>query len=581
MWIERPPHQPRSPGALLGCLLSSVALLGLPGVGHSQPFSETIDVRVVNVDVYVTDRKGQPVEDLTAEDFVLVVDGAPTSISHFYSLGGERSEPLTGVSTAPGPTDVERDGETGAPETAADPIHAIVYVDSYALAPPDRERILDDLELFATTQAAGGVLFQVVSHDPGLKVLTSFTESIDEVRDALARTTETPARGFNTLQAHRRALEDIASLKQVDEDTCRPRGVCDCVWTQMLALRDLYAAEVSGRQDRSRDGLAEIVRSLAGLEGRKALFYVSSGLEQYPGVDMVQYMSEVCPKYDRSFQQTLWRWDDTTALDELAAEANANRVTFYTLDAGGLRSSGTADAGDAEYRFRPSLRVSEIRRRNLESSLYILADRTGGRAVFNANAPADALNALSQDFTHYYSLGFEPQGPADGKKHRLRVELAAKHRGATLRFRQSFRDKPAEEQQIERTLTALHWEHESNPLGAQVAIGTLRETGKRRYEVPLEIRLPESALTRIGPSEPAQIRLTLAAHDLARGTTDLREKRVELPAPSEGQEVHLLSIEIDLVEGDYRFAAGIRDETGDVASYLGLSSQVPVATATP
>ncbi len=384
-----------------------------------------------------------------------------------------------------------------------------------------------------------------------------------------------PARGFNTLQAHRRALEDIAALKRVDEDTCAPPGDCDCVWYQMLTLRDLYAAEVSGRQDRSRDGLAEMVRSLAGLDGRKALFYVSSGLEQYPGVDLVQYMSDVCPKYENEFQQTIWRWDDTSALSELATEANANRVTFYTLDAGGLRPSGAADAGDEEYRFRPSLRVSEIRHRNLESSLFILADRTGGRAVFNANAPAEALNALSQDFTNYYSLGFEPQEPADGKKHRIQVELAGKHRGATLRFRQSFRDKPAGEQQIERTLTALYWERETNPLGAEVAVGALRETGRRHYEVPVEIRLPERSLTRLAPTEPAHIHLTLAAHDLAHGSTDLREKRVELPAPAEGQEVHLLSIEIGLAEGSYRFAAGIRDETGDVASYLGLSSEVP------
>ena len=38
-------------------------------------FGERIDVRVVNVDVYVTDRRGERIRDLTREDFELRVNG--------------------------------------------------------------------------------------------------------------------------------------------------------------------------------------------------------------------------------------------------------------------------------------------------------------------------------------------------------------------------------------------------------------------------------------------------------------------------------------------------------------------------
>ncbi len=46
-------------------------------VAPTQPtfFSETIEVRVINVDVVVTDKKGQPVTGLTRNDFDLYQNG--------------------------------------------------------------------------------------------------------------------------------------------------------------------------------------------------------------------------------------------------------------------------------------------------------------------------------------------------------------------------------------------------------------------------------------------------------------------------------------------------------------------------
>ena len=60
---------------LLACPISWAGPQDLPGL------TETVDVNVVNVDVWVTDKKGQPVWGLEAADFKLFED-----FFHIYSL---------------------------------------------------------------------------------------------------------------------------------------------------------------------------------------------------------------------------------------------------------------------------------------------------------------------------------------------------------------------------------------------------------------------------------------------------------------------------------------------------------------
>ena len=62
--------------------------LALPALAQDAPasdFFETVDVNVVNVEVYVTDKEGNPVPGLTQDDFVLLEDGDPVEISNFYA----------------------------------------------------------------------------------------------------------------------------------------------------------------------------------------------------------------------------------------------------------------------------------------------------------------------------------------------------------------------------------------------------------------------------------------------------------------------------------------------------------------
>ena len=62
----------------------------VPVWGQESPvpdlFSEVIDVRVVNVEVVVTDRAGNRIRGLQASDFELLVDREPVPISYFTEV---------------------------------------------------------------------------------------------------------------------------------------------------------------------------------------------------------------------------------------------------------------------------------------------------------------------------------------------------------------------------------------------------------------------------------------------------------------------------------------------------------------
>ena len=69
---------------------------------------ETIEVRVTNVDVVVTDRQGNPVSGLTKDDFQLFENRKPQTITNFYEV---RPNSMQASAMAP--------AEASAPEAAA------------------------------------------------------------------------------------------------------------------------------------------------------------------------------------------------------------------------------------------------------------------------------------------------------------------------------------------------------------------------------------------------------------------------------------------------------------------------------
>ena len=92
LWLGRDDHVVAATLAVGGL---SVAPALSQDAEPSGLFTQSVEVRVINIDVFATDRKGRPVTDLVRieranlHDFVLMVDGQPTEVEYFYTFQPE------------------------------------------------------------------------------------------------------------------------------------------------------------------------------------------------------------------------------------------------------------------------------------------------------------------------------------------------------------------------------------------------------------------------------------------------------------------------------------------------------------
>jgi len=81
--------------------MASLCALGMAGVAQEPP-TLRVTTHLVQINLVVHDKKGQPVADLTRDDFVLVDQGQPQKIS-IFSVDSGRPLPAPGRAAAAKP----------------------------------------------------------------------------------------------------------------------------------------------------------------------------------------------------------------------------------------------------------------------------------------------------------------------------------------------------------------------------------------------------------------------------------------------------------------------------------------------
>src|SRR4029079_293532 len=90
------------------------------GATQGGAFFENVNVDIINVEVFVTDKAGNPVKGLKQEDFQILEDGRPVAISNFYS-GDTSGKPRSLMPLLPPPPNAAvKPGAPPAPEPAPD-----------------------------------------------------------------------------------------------------------------------------------------------------------------------------------------------------------------------------------------------------------------------------------------------------------------------------------------------------------------------------------------------------------------------------------------------------------------------------
>ncbi len=534
------------------------------------PFVDRIDVNVVNIDVYVTDKKGERVIGLTVDDFEVLEDGRSVEISNFYAV--ENGVPTS--ETAPVGT-LETDGRlvnglrVDAMEVPEDQrLHLIIYFDNLFLKPFNRNKVIRQVRRFLATHVKPEDRMMLVTFERWLHVRHELTSDRRAISDALDELETHTGFGLQQASDRRQVLRSVDIARTDSEALAHVRSYADSVYNDL---------------GNSIRGLKEVVSSMAGLPGRKALLHVSDGLPMAAAQDMF-YLLDVKYSGNLAGQLEANRYSARRQFRELTARANANRVTFYTLEAAGLRSHGSLSAeygggGGEQLSTGSRIEVDVIYVSNRQEPLQLIAADTGGLAAFNTSSLDGALVNMAGDFRSYYSLGYKPKVGGDGRYHDIEVKV--KKRGLKVRHRAGYRDKSPETQVNEGTLAALMHGFGKNPLEIQLQLAAGRLQEDNKYLVPFEVRVPLGKLALL-PQETihrGHLRVSVAVISDDGRVSPIEQTPVPIEIPDSGlaaarEQYFVYAAELLMRPGRQRVAIGVRDEFGGESSYIRRAVQI-------
>lgn len=536
-------------------------------------FVDTVDVQVVNVDVYVTDKKGNRVTGLGRDDFEVKEDGRPVKITNFYAVedGREVTDAADGEATEQAEEAAEASQEDVAEASRPAPaplrheeadvpdeqrLFLVVYIDNFNLHPANRNRVMGELSYFLTTELDPGDQIMLVTYDRSLNVRRPFTADPDLISRALREVERLTAHAVSRDDEQRSAMDRI-----FDERTSAASA---------MAYARMYAESMANDLAFTVGALKELVNQLGGLPGRKAILYVSDGVPMVPGQEAFHAVQS---RFGAStgITQSL-EYDASRDFTRLANAANANRVTFYTIDAAGLRLQSSFAAENAN----PSVgvQVDSVTNSNLQSPLRYVAETTGGLAVLNTNRILPRMEAVAEDFDSYYSLGYRPPAFGSGRYHEIDVRVKGR-KDLEVRHRRGYRDKTIEARMNDGTVSALNFGFRDNPLGVDVAFSEARPRDAGHYLVDVQVDLPMSELVFVprADTHEARVRLYVAAKDEGGDQSPVRQVSVPISIPSEEmerarQQRYRYSVSLLMRRGVHSVAVGVRDVIANKESFV-------------
>ena len=550
------------------------------------PYFEVLDVQVVNVEVFVTDRQGRPVAGLGREDFEVLEDGRTVAITNFYAVhdaGAAAPAAVVGEPGAAPPAAAVAAPAAPAPDDQR--LNLVLFLDHVTLLPSSRNLLLPTLERLLTELRPDDRV-SVVVYDGTAKPLLEPTRDPQAIRESLARASKMATRGNQLVADRTMALRAIDQAPLPGEfgpfaqDSSREEA--RAAYDGIL----LYAEQRLSDARRASAAMSQSIAALSGARGRKLLLYIGEGFSERPAEALLQAWNSKFGALAQQFgiitgQLEAFSRNTTPLVDALAEEANANLVTLYTVGppAGGVSAEegigdGSESSTTAGRLWGPE--ISAVETFNRSAPLRRLAEETGGRAAVDGPNPAVLFGWLDQDLRSYYSLGYMPPNSADGKPHT--IEVRAKDRSLRLRHRSGYLAKTADQRMRDRTLSALLLGADDNPLEVAVAFGEETRDEKGRWLVEFTVKFPMANVFLVPQERHHEGRLTIfiGSRDEDGGVSEIRKIVVPVRVPNDrlltalGQTAAYRATLL-LRPGKHQVAAGVRDELGNVEAAVRVS----------
>ena len=453
--------------SILSVLIAAIALpWASPGDEPPRPLIERVVSELVLIEAYVTDAHGRALVGLTPDDFTLIVDGRKSPIASFELreiAGQEGGERAPGQPVAP----------------AGFPRRFMLFFEDSTSAPNGLTAARQAAHRFLSSGLLPSDQVGLAAYDTGLRILHDFTTDRESLRRAIDQSLHGTRRisDFSAEQLRREEEIERLVMEAIQESSMSDPNKSSSLANSRSSSspgdvragdkvdRAKYLAETYGREEASKvrdvlHALGTLVDSLAGWRGYKAIVYMGDGMPDNPALP---YAEQILGRVtDNRLLLRIAPLSLSSDLRTLVQAAAAGGVTIHSLQTRGM------EAGDSR-----QLKAAQRRTDSLRS----IALNTGGLASASNDA-FKALNDLETSSRTYYVLGYQPQGPPDGRFHAVQVKCRS--RNARVRWRKEFiRLKPAEAR--ERSIQAAYMVPEMYPemgVGLSAVAGRVVRSGQ-------------------------------------------------------------------------------------------------------
>jgi VWFA-related protein len=529
-------------------------------VAAPPPLVEKIDVSVVNVDVTVTDRHGQPVSGLTRNDFEIIEDGAPQPITNFYLVENSRvrADKTDDAATPPREQRFRR--------------KVLVLVDNLNTTKRARNDALAKLEQFIDQHFDDGRYdWSIATVDSRVHLMLPMTSDKRVLHDVVA---DIQRRGTNK-ELHMSAGRGDSIAATTVSNTGRPddaagerihNPIADMVaqdrnFDEEMGLKEqtLFAAT-------STEAIIEAARAFGGSEGRKLILLVTG----YMPFGQISPLNRVGTAVNSDHLEDVIKNDSRliSLRDKIIHEANASNTSFYIINAEGLSVPSIGDDPKASTMAAPTRSSSA----NDTSAMYWLAGETGG-AYLPGNQMDKSFEEFEKRSANFYSLGFASKHPDDQRYHRLAVRVKG-HSDFNLQYRDGYSSAETDIQLVRALGSPLGAAMQQTSMPMSLIVGDPLYRGLTVL-VPLKAAMSMESLQYITDARGSRTRLHVyvSIFDSDGRNITVAKSFADIAVQPNESATGPMTITIPalaLAKGTYKVVVAIRDELTD---HVGMATQ--------
>lgn len=586
-------------GAGLGLPLVALAVLGILRAGRpgsaqntetaevtsqdSQPaFQLRVQRNEVLVRVVVRDSRGRAVTNLQKDDFRLLDNSRPQTITHF-SL----EKPATATARGPSAPATSAQG-TATPSVSASSAglpsrFMALFFDDIHLQMGNLTRVRAAADNYLAANSGAGDRFALFTSSGEDQV--DFTDDRQKIHEGLSHLQPRPLyppepnqcpeisgfQAYKIMEEHDPYASDTAHQEAYDCECTQFQPVPPSCATQAAARADSIAAQVLDQtENESRyalRGLENVCRRMAVAPGERSIVLVSPG-----------FMT-VTQKFD---------------IDQIVDRALRNNTVIGTLDARGLYADiplGDASRDPVVIPERPDLEANKIE--NTSESLQRdadvlvqLAQETGGAFYHNSNDYAEGFRRVGSLPEAYYMLAFSPEDlKLDGRFHNLKVQLASNPAHYTLEARRGYfapnRSQDASTRASEELEQAVFSQEVLNTIPMEVRTDFFKVNDvDARLSVLTHLDVRALHFRKADGRNLEQMTLVTALFDRAGSYISGQQKQVEFHLRDSTLERLVqngltMKTSFAVKSGTYMVREVVRDVEGDQLSSLSQSVEIP------